>query len=146
MKVALLVAVPPGVVTLIFPVFAPLGTVAVIFVYEFTLKLVALTPPKVTLVAPVKLWPLITTLVPGGPLVGEKLEICGVTRKFTLLVNVWLGVVTLTLPVVTPLGTVVLISELETTVRSRGAVESDFGGARQTINLALLRSKPNLEF
>jgi len=77
-------------------------------------KLVALTPPKVTLVAPVKLSPVITTLVPTGPLVGEKLEIVGVPRKFTLLVKVRLGVVTLTLPVVAPLGTVVLISEFET--------------------------------
>jgi hypothetical protein len=109
-KVALLVAVPTGVVTLIFPVFAPLGTVAVIFVYEFTAKLVALTPPKVALVAPVKLSPLIVTLVPGGPLVGETLEIVGVTRKFTLLVNVRLGVVTLIFPVVAPLGTVVVIA------------------------------------
>lgn len=50
MKGALLVAAPPGVVTLIFPVFAPLGVVAVIFVYEFTVKLVALTPPMVKLV------------------------------------------------------------------------------------------------
>ena len=76
--------------------------------------LVALTPPKVTLLAPVKLSPVITTLVPTGPLVGEKLEIVGVPRKFTLLVKVRLGVVTLTLPVVAPLGTVVLISEFET--------------------------------
>src|SRR5215472_7647243 len=78
--------------------------------------MVPLTPPKVTLVAPVKLSPLIVTVVPTGPLVGEKLEIVGVTRKFTLLVKVRLGVVTLTLPVVALLGTVVLISVLETTV------------------------------
>src|SRR6266852_5454019 len=51
------------------------------------------------------------TTVPTEALVGEKLEIVGVTRKFTLLVKVWgPGVVTLTLPVVAPLGTVVLIA------------------------------------
>jgi len=65
---------------------------------------------------PVKLSPVITTLVPTGPLGGEKPEIVGVTRKATLLVNVPLGVFTLTLPVVASLGTVVVISVLETTV------------------------------
>ena len=47
---------------------------------------------------------------------GEKLEITGVTRKVTLLESVPPGVVTWTLPVVAPLGTVVVISEAETTV------------------------------
>ena len=56
---------PPGVVTLILPVFGPLGTVAVIFVYESTVNMV-LTPPKVTLVAPLKLSPLITTFAARG--------------------------------------------------------------------------------
>ena len=44
-------AVPPGVVITIFPVFAPLGTVAVTCVSELTVKLVAATPPNVTFVA-----------------------------------------------------------------------------------------------
>ena len=39
-----------------------------------------------------------------------------VTRKTTLLFSVFLGVVTVTKPVVAPLGTVVLISDFETTV------------------------------
>jgi len=47
-KVPALVAMPPDVDTVILPVFAPLGTVAVIFVYEFTVK-VALTPTDVSL-------------------------------------------------------------------------------------------------
>jgi len=86
-------------------------------------KLVAFTPPKVTLVAPVKLSPVITTLVPTGPLAGEKLEIVGVTRNFTLLVNMPLGVVTLTLPVVAPLGTVVVIAvPVELTVNTVAGV------------------------
>ena len=42
-----LVAVPPRVVIVMFPVTAPVGTVAVTCVSEFTTKL-ALTPPNVT--------------------------------------------------------------------------------------------------
>jgi hypothetical protein len=74
-KFVLLVAVTPLVVTPILPVFAPVGTVAVICVAEFTLKLVAAMPPNVTLVAPVKAVPVIVTGVPTGPLVGVKLVI-----------------------------------------------------------------------
>jgi hypothetical protein len=43
----LLVAVPPGVITLMGPVVAPAGTVAVIFVLLLTVK-VAATPLKRT--------------------------------------------------------------------------------------------------
>jgi hypothetical protein len=68
-------------------------------------KLVALTPPKVTIVAPVKVCPVITTLAPTGPLVGLKLVICGTTRNILLLVKVPLEVVMVTRPVVAPLGT-----------------------------------------
>ena len=58
--------------------------------------------------APVKFVPLIVTLVPTGPLVGEKLVMVGglVTVKLLLLVAVPSGVVTLTGPVVAPAGTV----------------------------------------
>jgi hypothetical protein len=56
------------------------------------------------------------TTVPTGPLVGEKLEITGVTRNATLLKSVPPGVVTCTLPVVAPDGTAVAISEADTTV------------------------------
>jgi hypothetical protein len=76
-KLVALVAVPPGVVTAIGPVVAPAGTVAVICVERSTLKVAALTPLKVTEVAPVKFVPVITTLSPVPPLVGEKLEIVG---------------------------------------------------------------------
>ncbi|HEX7137805.1 MAG TPA: hypothetical protein VF219_08160, partial [Vicinamibacterales bacterium] len=68
-KVAALVAVPPGVVTDIFPVVAPAGTVAVVCVAELTVK-VALTPLNLSSVAPVKFVPVITTLAPMRPLVG----------------------------------------------------------------------------
>ena len=106
-KLFVLVAVPPGVVTLSGPVVAPVGTVAWIVVAEVTVKL-ALTPLNVTVVAPVKLVPLIVTLVPTGPLVGVKLVIVGglITVKLLALVAVPPAVVTLTGPVVAPVGTV----------------------------------------
>src|SRR2546426_3746335 len=75
-KLPALLAVPPGVVTLIGPLVAPAGTVAVMVVAEPTVKL-ALVPLNSTAVAPVKLAPLIVTLVPTGPLVGVKLETVG---------------------------------------------------------------------
>ena len=47
-KFVVLAVVPPGVVMEIFPVCAPVGTVAVTPVSEFTVNAVAFTPPKVT--------------------------------------------------------------------------------------------------
>ena len=106
-KLLALVAVPAGVVTLNGPVVAPAGTVAWIAVAEVTVKL-ALTPLNVTDEAPVKLVPLIVTLVPTSPLVGVKLAIVGalVTVNGLALVAVPPGVVTLSGPVVAPVGTV----------------------------------------
>jgi hypothetical protein len=71
-----LVAVPSGVVTLIFPLVAPEGTVALICVLEATLK-AADVPLKRTLVVPVKLLPVIVTDVPTGPMVGVNEVIVG---------------------------------------------------------------------
>ena len=71
-----LAPVPAEVVTLIGPVVAPLGTVAVICVLEFTVN-DALVPLNATLVAPVKFEPLIVTCVPTGPLVGLNEETTG---------------------------------------------------------------------
>ena len=62
-----LLAVPPGVVTLIAPV-APFPTVAVMEVALVTVKAVADVPPKATAVAPVKLLPVILTSAPVPPL------------------------------------------------------------------------------
>jgi hypothetical protein len=104
LKTVALVAVPPAVVILILPVTARLGTVAVTCVLPFTVKLVAVAP-NITFVVPVKPAPVITTLVPTGPLIGAKLVICGMTRNFLLLVSTPPGVVTATEPVVAPLGT-----------------------------------------
>src|SRR5205823_6182740 len=75
-KLAALLAVPSEVVTLIGPLVAPAGTVVVIAVAELTVKLV-LTLLNSTAVAPLKLVPLIVTLVPTGPLLGVKLEKIG---------------------------------------------------------------------
>src|SRR3989454_12211675 len=101
-----LVAVPAGVVTVSGPLLAPAGTVAWIAVSEITVKL-AVTPLNATVVVPVKLVPLIVTLVPTGPLVGEKLAIVGgsTTVNAPELCAVPPAVVTLTGPVVAPAGT-----------------------------------------
>src|SRR5947199_8900033 len=82
-KLLALLAVPLGVMTLIEPVVAPAGTVAVIVVAEPTVKL-ALVPLNSTAVAPVKFVPLIVTLVPTGPLVGVKPVIVGALTTVTL--------------------------------------------------------------
>jgi hypothetical protein len=118
-KTAELVAVPVELVTEIFPVVAPLGTVAVIFVDETTVN-EAETPANFTLVAPVKFLPLIVTNVPTGPLVGENDEIVGLAVVVTVnevsLVSVPPGVVTAILPVEAPDGTVAVILVDELTV------------------------------
>ncbi|HKZ75432.1 MAG TPA: hypothetical protein VJ259_02085, partial [Actinomycetota bacterium] len=114
-----LVPVPPGVVTLIFPVVAPEGTVAVICVPVLTVNVVAAVLLNVTAVAPVKLVPVITTGVPTGPLVGLKLVTVGApanTVKFEELVSVPFGVVTVMGPVAAPEGTVAVIWSDEFTV------------------------------
>jgi hypothetical protein len=55
-----------------------------------------------------------------------------VTRKTTLLMRVFLGVVTWAVAVVAPVGTVVLISDFDTTVKfRRSPVKGNAAGARQ---------------
>jgi hypothetical protein len=76
-KLLVLVAVPPGVVTLSGPVVAVGGTVAWIDVAEVTENVSALAPLNVTAVAPVKSVPVIVTALPTGPLVGLKPVIVG---------------------------------------------------------------------
>ena len=74
------VAVPLGVVTAtLFAPTVPAGVTAVMLVDETTTTLVAATPPTVTLVAPVKLVPVIVIAVPPAvePEVGETEEIVG---------------------------------------------------------------------
>lgn len=74
-KEAVEVAVPPAVVTENLPVLAPFGTARVILL-PLTAKDVA-APFSVTFVAPVRFAPVMVTLVPGGPLAGEKLLMPG---------------------------------------------------------------------
>jgi hypothetical protein len=116
-KVATLVAVPPGVVTLILPVVAPVGTVAVICVAEFTTNDVALVVLNFTtlvvkfapLIVPLKFVPVIVTDVPTGPKVGVNEVIVGagtgVTVKLVALVFCPAAVYTWIGPVVAPAGT-----------------------------------------
>ncbi len=77
MKLSALVAVPPGVVTLIGPVVAPAGDSAVICVVEFTVN-PALVPLKRTAETELKFVPVMMTVVFWTPLVGVKLIIVGV--------------------------------------------------------------------
>ncbi len=78
------------------------------------LALIALaeTPSNCTSVAPARPEPVTVTLVPSGPLVGEKPVILGRTRMVNevALVAVPAGVVTEIGPLVAPLGTVASIS------------------------------------
>ena len=79
-KLVELVAVPLGVVTRIAPVVAPEGTVAVIWVAEFTVKLAEVLLKVTELVVnpvPLKFVPVIVTEVPTGPEDGVKLVIVG---------------------------------------------------------------------
>jgi hypothetical protein len=117
-KVPELVTVPPVVVITIFPVIAPVGTVAVTWVSELTVKVVAATAPKVTLVVWGSPVPVVTTLVPTLPLVGVKLVMVGVTLKVLELVTDPPDVVTVIFPVSQALGTVAetLLSEFTVTV------------------------------
>ena len=62
----------PAVVTVIGPLLAAAGTVAVIRLAESTVYAVAAAPLKVTAVAPVRSLPVIVTLVPTRPLSGLK--------------------------------------------------------------------------
>jgi len=70
------VAVPPGVVTEIFPVDAPTGTLVTILVLLLTAK-VEDTPLNFTEVAPVKFVPERLTVIPTAPLAGLKLDSVG---------------------------------------------------------------------
>ena len=74
---------PPGVVTVTSTVPVPAGEVAVIWLALLTLKEPAALPPNLTAVAPVKLVPVIVTLVPpaDGPVFGLTLVTVGGAAK-----------------------------------------------------------------
>jgi hypothetical protein len=120
MKSGVAVAVPPVVVTVIGPVVAPAGTVAVICVVLATVN-VALTPLNRTFRTLAKLAPKMLTTVPTGPDGGVKLLMMGgvgpvVTMKSGVAVAVPAVVVTVIGPVVAPAGTVAVICVVLATV------------------------------
>lgn len=92
------VALTPEVVTAIFPVIAPGGTVAAICVLVSSVN-AEVTLLNVTLVAPVKVVPVIVTVVPTAPLVGLKLMVAGETVNVPELVAVPPAVVIVIVPV-----------------------------------------------
>ena len=90
---------------------APVGTVAVMRMSEFTVRLAAEVPLNTTFVACVRPVPLMLTDVPTGPLVGLKLAMDGSTLNVCgLVVNVVEPVVTVTAPVSAPAGTVAVMN------------------------------------
>ena len=94
---------------MIGPVVAPVGTEVAIDVAETTTKGAAM-PLNFTLVAPVKLVPVMVTPVPTPPVVGVKLVMVGAgTTKLVELVPVPSAVVTVRGPVVAPAGTLAVI-------------------------------------
>src|SRR5262245_52098781 len=98
---------PFAVVTVILPVAEPAGTVAVICVAEFTVK-VALRRLNFTEVAPVNELPVIVTAVPATPELGEKPVRVGDTENVPR-VTVPDAVVTVRGPFVAPKGTYAVI-------------------------------------
>jgi hypothetical protein len=107
-----------GLITLIKPVDAPVGT-EVLIVVLFTIVNGADIPLNFTPVAHVNPVPVMVTAVPNVPLAGEKEAIvgAGITVKLFTLVPVPNGFVTDTVPVVAPIGTVVVIVVSFTTVK-----------------------------
>jgi hypothetical protein len=80
-NLVVVVAEPPVVVTVIVPVFAPVGTLSFSFAAVSFVKVVELTvtflPLNVTLVAFSRFVPLMVIVVPTAPDVGVKLVIVG---------------------------------------------------------------------
>jgi len=110
-KLDALAAKPPGVVTAMLPVVAPAGTRAMICKAVSELIVVAGAPPNVTLLAFERFVPLIVTLVPTTPLLGEKLPTVGgwITVKAVALDVEPPGVVTDMRPLVVPEDTLAII-------------------------------------
>ena len=107
------VAVPPGVVTLTFPLVAPVPTIAIICV-ELTDVGLAITPPIVTEYAEaVKLVPVIVIGVPCPPVLGLKPLMVGSRAKVKPeAVAVPPGVVILTTPLApVPTTAVICVDE-----------------------------------
>jgi hypothetical protein len=105
-KLVALTAEPSGVVTVILPVVAPFGTLALITVAVALTISVTVTSPNFT-VGDRKPEPLLVTVVPTGPEAGVKPVIFVNTTNGSGEVAVPPGVVNVTTPVVAAAGTVV---------------------------------------
>jgi hypothetical protein len=127
-KLVALVAVPSGFVTVMGPVVAPAGTVAVICVAELTVN-TAVVPLNFTAVVPAKFVPVMTTDLPTLPTVGENDVMVGIpvsTVKSAELTAELMVFVTVILPVVAPTGTVAVIWVAELTVTDDAVVVLNF--------------------
>ena len=100
-------------VTVIGPLVAPVGTVALSCVEDREVT-VAVVPLNFTTDFELNPTPLIVTDVPTGPLVGLRPVIDSVTVRLVLLVAVPAAVVTEISPVTAPLGTTAFSSVLDT--------------------------------
>jgi hypothetical protein len=109
-----LAPVPVTVVTLIKPLVAPPGTVALICPSLSTLNVVAAVPLNFTAVVAEKPLPLMEMFAPTRPEAGAKLVTAGgtPTMKFVPLVPVPVAVVTEIAPVVALVGTVAVMEVL----------------------------------
>ena len=108
--------IPAGVATLIGPVVAALGAVAMISFGESTSK-PAVAPLNFTAMTSVKFVPRTVTRVPAKPLAGEKLAMRGAAMNLILLTAVPVAVVTLIGPVIALSGTTVMICVGAVTVK-----------------------------
>lgn len=108
------------------PVFPVAGTVAVTKMSLFTVKVVAFTPPNVTADACDSSVPEIITEVPGGPAAGVNDVITGVTLNVFVLVSVLVPVVTVTVPVCAPAGTVARMNVVPVSVFVVAVVPPNF--------------------
>ena len=117
-------AIPPGVVTSIAPLEDPDATVAVIVVELTTVKEEAGVDPIFTEVVPIKLVPVIVTVVPDGPDPGVNEDIVGgnIIVKLPTDVEDPPKVVTLTVPVDVPCATTAVIVVELTTMKDAALV------------------------
>jgi len=125
---ALIGLVPPGVVTVTSTVPVPAGEVAVIDVVLLTVNDVALVLPNLTAVAPVKLAPVIVTLVPpaAGPLLGEIEVTAGAVAEYVNWSAALVGLVppkwvTVTSTVPVPAGEIAAIDVALSTTTERAS-------------------------
>ena len=110
-KLVALVAVPATVSTVIFPVVAPAGIVAVIRMRLLIVGFIAATPLNLTAFTDTNDEPEMETLWPTAPLAGVNEVMVGtpMTLKFDVLDPVPTGVVTEMAPDVAPTGTLAVI-------------------------------------